>query len=580
MSYIKDRYKFGEWIGKGAYGVVHKAFDRELGLDVAIKIINLEDFGDEIENLSSEIVLMSHHQEVSHENNLVRYYASHVVDSDLWIIMEYLDGGSLADILELREHLDELSIKYVLHRLLIAISHMHNDRKLHRDVKAGNILVNSEGVVKLADFGANGQLSDSLSKRKTRVGTPFWMAPEVIRESAYDGCADIWSVGITAIELATGSPPLAREMHPMQAILLIPEREAPHLDDLEGFSDACKAFVRRCLRKNPEERPTARELLADPFMADVTDTMPATLIDTILMVPEQRRQGKLRQKDGHSSGSGHHLPSSASHSQSGTSSGGGSQKGTPTAVRRERRRRKGGGRGGRDRALGGAGTAEEGEAGEDEGLDEWTAEGMKSSGGGYGGRETFFDWAFDSTEDATDVMSDYLSGQDGARLGLVGLSAIDLRRNHSRSRSEHSDTESDSDFDSDSDSDSVDTSSLGGRDSNVSSISRGVYAASRGLRGNSADELVQQGDSAHPLPESSVFRNVMRPSLDALKDSVRLLDDARRYSGTGSSSGGLFRLFEALEGTLMEMDARSNGALTTEFVSTLAGFMMEETGIS
>ena len=168
--------------------------------------------GDELEEVNQEIAVMSN----VHCPQLIKYHASHVVDAHLWIVMEYLEAGSLAEIIKETGPLTEDSIAYVMRQLLLALAYLHGERKIHRDIKAGNLLLASDASVRLGDFGVTGQLTDSMDKRSTRVGTPFWMAPEVITQSRYDGCADIWSMGITAIELARGLPPYARELHPMQ----------------------------------------------------------------------------------------------------------------------------------------------------------------------------------------------------------------------------------------------------------------------------------------------------------------------------------------------------------------------------
>ncbi|KAF2280759.1 Pkinase-domain-containing protein [Westerdykella ornata] len=251
-------YTKQQCIGGGSFGKVYKGIDRRTGKVVAIKIVDMENAEDEVDDIITEIAMLSG----MNSQYVTQYYGSFMAGSDLWIVMEFCSGGSCADLMK-PGPLSEGEIAVILKELLNGLVYLHDDHKLHRDIKAANILVSHNGQVKLADFGVSGQLSATMTKKNTFVGTPFWMAPEVIKQSGYDSKADIWSTGITALELAMREPPYA-DIHPMKVLFLIPKNPPPTLQG--EWSPAFKDFVSQCLKKDPRERPTAKQLLEHPFM--------------------------------------------------------------------------------------------------------------------------------------------------------------------------------------------------------------------------------------------------------------------------------------------------------------------------
>ncbi|XP_077159533.1 myosin-IIIa isoform X2 [Paroedura picta] len=235
-----------------------------------------KDIDEEIEAEYNILKALSDHPNVVKFYGL--YYKKDPKDGDqLWLVLELCNGGSVTDLvkgfLKRGERMSELLVAYILHEALMGLQHLHKNKTIHRDIKGNNILLTTEGGVKLVDFGVSAQLTSTRLRRNTSVGTPFWMAPEVIAceqqlDSSYDARCDAWSLGITAIELGDGDPPLA-DLHPMRALFKIPRNPPPTLRQPELWSPEFNDFISKCLTKDYEKRPTVSDLLQHEFVKQV-----------------------------------------------------------------------------------------------------------------------------------------------------------------------------------------------------------------------------------------------------------------------------------------------------------------------
>ncbi|XP_063899631.1 myosin-IIIa isoform X1 [Helicoverpa armigera] len=297
----RDRFTLQELIGEGTYGEVYCARDKKSGRRVAVKI--LENITENIEEIEEEFLVF---RDLSGHRNIPEFFGLFLKrgacsdDDQIWFVMELCTGGSVTDLcagMRARgSNLTEPQLAYVLRGTVRALTHLHAHRCMHRDVKGHNILLTEDAEVKLVDFGVSSHLAATAARRNTSVGTPYWMAPEVIAceqqlDESYDCRCDVWSVGITAIELAEGEPPLSG-LHPMRALFQIPRNPPPSLSHPEMFSPQLVDFIADCLIKDMNQRPFARELLEHPLLLAVSSFEDKIRKELQAEIKRQRAEGR------------------------------------------------------------------------------------------------------------------------------------------------------------------------------------------------------------------------------------------------------------------------------------------------
>ncbi|TSY69818.1 Serine/threonine-protein kinase 10 [Bagarius yarrelli] len=261
-------------LGDGAFGKVYKARNKDTGILAAAKVIETKS-EEELEDYIVEIDILA----TCNHRYIVKLLDAFYYDQKLWIMIEFCPGGAVdAIMLELDRGLTEKQIQVICKQMLEALVYLHSMKIIHRDLKAGNILLMLDGDIKLADFGVSAKNAKTLQRRASFIGTPYWMAPEVVmcettKDAPYDYKADIWSLGITLIELAQIEPP-HHELNPMRVLLKIAKSEPPTLDQPSKWSNNFKDFLKNALDKNPESRPSAAQLLEHPFVSSVNTNRP------------------------------------------------------------------------------------------------------------------------------------------------------------------------------------------------------------------------------------------------------------------------------------------------------------------
>jgi p21-activated kinase 1 len=279
------KYRDLNKIGQGASGGVFSAYENGSDRCVAIKQMNLEQQPKK-DLIINEILVMKD----SKHKNIVNFMDSFLVRGDLWVVMEYMEGGSLTDVVTFNI-MSEGQIAAVCRETLNGLQHLHSKGVIHRDIKSDNILLSLEGNIKLTDFGFCAQINESHNKRTTMVGTPYWMAPEVVTRKEYGRKVDIWSLGIMAIEMIEGEPPYLNES-PLRALWLIATNGTPAIKDEHQLSPVFRDFLAFALKVDPEKRASAHDLLIHPFIqtAEALNTLAPLVLSARKARAEERRK--------------------------------------------------------------------------------------------------------------------------------------------------------------------------------------------------------------------------------------------------------------------------------------------------